>query len=145
MRCVLAVSSTRIRDLFGVQLLVDIHRVGGWFLLVALMASCAIPGQVYRVSPAIVGSVRGFDPANEQPELRLHVLHRESPELYELRPILLPENGQFSFEPIDLMIAGHEYSKVYRVILHYQESSQDRVVWRGTPCRGNRVRKQDLC
>jgi hypothetical protein len=102
-----------------------------WFLgLILLAAGCAMPGRPYRVAPAIAGTVRGDQIPADGTRLLLIVMHRESPNLYERQESFLSAGGNFSFEPVELVIAGHEFSKHYRIFLHLQTQQRDRVIWR---------------
>ena len=102
-----------------------------WFLgLILLAAGCAMPGQPYLVAPAITGNVRGEEIPADGARLMLIAMHRESPNLYERQEIPLSPAGNFSFEPVELVIAGHEFSKHYRIFLHLQTVQRNRVIWR---------------
>ena len=102
-----------------------------WSLsLVLLIAGCAMPGRPYRVAPAVTGTVRGDEIPADGARLLLIVMHRESPNLYERQEISLSPAGNFSFEPVELVIAGHEFSKYYRSFLHLQMDQRDLVIWR---------------
>lgn len=98
------------------------------FFLVCLVPSgCALPGKLYRVVPAISGQLP--PPAGEV-ELLLRVMQRESPTLHQEQRVALSPSGRFAFEEVDLEVAGHEYSKFYRVYLHRHADNLDRVIWR---------------
>ena len=99
--------------------------------LIAAMISCAIPGQKVRVSPPVMGVLQGVPADARDVELAYYVMHRENPKLFDVQRIGPSEDGSFYFEPVALMIAGQEYSKYYRIFLHYKEGGQDRVIWRG--------------
>ena len=107
-----------------------------WCLIVIAMAvSCAIPGRLYLVAPAISGSVRGGGVAGAGSGLRLVVMHRESPSLHHRSEQPVSPSGAFRFEPVEMVIAGHEYSKSYRLFLHLETDGRDRVIWRATMSR----------
>jgi hypothetical protein len=107
-----------------------------WCLVVIGMAvGCAIPGRLYLVAPAISGSVRGGEVADTGSALRLVVMHRESPSLHHRSELLVSPSGAFRFDPVEMVIAGHEYSKSYRVFLHLEADGKDRVIWRATMSR----------
>lgn len=99
-------------------------------ILLLLAASCALPGQRYAVAPAIGGSIRGADFAAVDAALRLDLMHRESPDLFDVQQTRLQSDGHFSFDAVALEVAGHEFSKYYRVFLHYRAGQEDRVIWR---------------
>jgi mono/diheme cytochrome c family protein len=87
--------------------------------------ACALPGQPVRVLPAVSGVVRGGGTA-----LELIVMHRDTPSLHARRAFALGPDGRFRFDPILLDVAGHEFSKRYRVYLHLVSGRSDRVIWR---------------
>ena len=108
---------------------------GGWgdlagVVLFTIAAGCLVPGSHYPVSPAIGGSVKDYAFEAATGDLRLDLVHRENPELFERQEATVDPDGHFSFDATDLDIAGHEYSKHYRVFLHYRSSTEDRVIWR---------------
>jgi len=103
--------------------------LGGLFSLLFLVA-CAVPGRFYLVAPAISGSVRSGEIQLEAAELRLEIAHRESFDLHDAKRVTLPADGRFSFEPLELAVAGHEYSKDYRAFLHLLIDGKDHVIWR---------------
>lgn len=107
-------------------------RSPGWGLLVALLfaAHCAAPGRPYVVAPAIGGYVHGDLAQADAPRLRLSIIHRENPALHDRREAALFPDREFYFDELQLVIAGHEYSKVYRVFLHLEVAGRDRVIWR---------------
>ena len=95
-------------------------------------AGCAMFGEPYRVSPPISGTIVGDSPDLETVELRLNVIHRENPTLFSVQRRRLDAAAQsFEFDPVDLEVAGREYSKFYRVYLHHRRGSTDLVIWRG--------------
>ncbi len=98
--------------------------------LAIALASCAIPGQLYRVSPPITGTLDDIPADSEAVELVFSVMHRENPELFEVQRVGLSEGRHFYFEPVAMEIAGQEYSKFYRVFLHYRDGDQDQLIWR---------------
>lgn len=104
-------------------------------VLIVLAASCAVPGKLYLAAPAISGRVRGDGLGSRESELELIVMHRESPSLHRRMELPLSAGGQFSFDPVEFVIAGREYSKVYRVFLHLETGGQDRVIWRANLSR----------
>jgi len=110
-------------------------RAHGLFVWLFLVVSCAVPGRLYVVAPAISGSVRGGEFADGESALRRIVIHRESPTLHNRAEFPLSAGGDFSFGPVEFVIAGHEYSKFYRVFLHLQTGGRDRVIWRANLSR----------
>ncbi len=54
-----------------------------FLVLLFLAASCAVPGRLYLVAPAISGSVRGNEIAPGESVLTRVVIHRESPTLHD--------------------------------------------------------------
>ena len=99
--------------------------------LAVAVASCAVPGQPYRVSPPIMGTIDALTAEPDQIELVLYVMHRENPTLFEIQRARLTEENRFYFEPVSLEIAGLEYSKFYRAFLHYRGGEANQVIWRG--------------
>jgi len=98
--------------------------------LSAIAAACAFPGRLYQVAPAISGTLRGTGLPSTGGRLVLVLLHRESPSLHERLSQPLRADRRFAFEPISLAVAGHEFSKFYRVYLHLRDGDWNRVVWR---------------
>ena len=82
------------------------------------------------VAPAVSGTFEGSGVAPGEVDLTLRLRHRESPSLYHDARATLAPDGTFAFPAVRLAIAGHEYSKVYRVHLHARVGGADRVVWR---------------
>ena len=80
-------------------------------LLLCLAASCATPGKPYLVAPAVAGVIRGDDVPTGDVQLRLTVMHRESPTLFDRKEERLYPDGEFYFDQTQLVIAGHEYRK----------------------------------
>ena len=120
-------------------------RAFGFLLCAAVaVASCAVPGHLYRVSPPIMGTIQVIDSGTRDVELVLNVMHRESPALFDVQRVPLSEDGSFYFEPVALKIAGHEFSKFYRVFLHYRDGAQDLVIWRGEYSRRDLVGRIQL-
>lgn len=105
-------------------------------ILLGLISACAMPGKLYPVAPTISGRVDGIDSIGgmESPRLRLVVMHRESPSLFEVQELPVDRDGRFSFPPVELVVAGHEISKVYRSFLYFEvegdPESRERVIWR---------------
>lgn len=99
-------------------------------VLVILAIGCALPGRLYVVAPAISGHVRSLEGSVEAASLRLEIAHRESLDLHDTKQVSLSADGLFAFEPLELAIAGHEYSKNYRAYLHILIDGRDRVIWR---------------
>jgi mono/diheme cytochrome c family protein len=91
---------------------------------------CAIPGRLYVVAPEVSGVVHGRAFSDSDARLSLRVMHRESAELSERREVRLSPGGEFVFEPLQLAVAGHEYSKYYRAFLHLRVGREERVIWR---------------
>ena len=60
----------------------------------------------------------------------LVVIHRDTPALHARQEAALASDGRFRFEPVFLDVAGHEFSKRYRVYLHLRSGGSDRVIWR---------------
>jgi hypothetical protein len=110
---------------------------GAWLSLIlpVLVVGCAMPGQLYLVMPAISGSLEGDGLMPAQSELSLIVMHRESPTLHHRSDIELPASGAFSFDRVELAVAGHEYTKFYRVFLHLRADGKNRVIWRALVSR----------
>lgn len=115
---------------------------GRWLLaclacgvLLCLAVSCATPGRPYLVAPAITGEIRGDAIPSGDVDLQLTVMHRENPTLYDRKTARLFPDREFYFEAAQLMLAGHEYSKNYRVYLHLQSDGYDRIIWRTTLSR----------
>jgi mono/diheme cytochrome c family protein len=108
------------------------RRMSSYFLslLLCLASSCATPGKPYLVAPAVAGVIHGDEVPNGDVQLRLTVMHRESPTLFDRKEVGLYPDGEFYFDQAQLMIAGHEYSKNYRVYLVLRNGEQDRVIWR---------------
>lgn len=107
-------------------------------------ASCAVPGQPYRVSPPVMGSIDGLTAAPDEIELVFYVMHRENPTLFEIQRARLSDGNRFYFEPVSLEIAGQEYSKFYRVFLHYRDGQQNQVIWRAEFSRKELVGRVQL-
>lgn len=105
------------------------------FVVSCLVASCAEPGRLYVVAPEISGVVLGAAALGEDIEMRLIVMHRDNPILYDRQKIELDESEHFDFDPTRLAVAGHEYSTIYRVFLHLKAGSVDRVIWRSNLSR----------
>lgn len=99
-----------------------------WMLMA--MISCAVPGHPYRVSPPVMGTLAQITAEPSEIELVFYVMHRENPTIYEIQKTRLAEDGRFYFEPVALKIAGQEYSKFYRVFLHYRDGGRNQVIWR---------------
>ncbi len=99
--------------------------------IVIVSFACATPGQLYRVAPEIQGAIVGTEPSDAVAELRLSIMSREVPTLFDVKTLQLPEDRRFRFESANLAVAGHEYSKVYRAFLHYRVGAEDQVIWRG--------------
>jgi hypothetical protein len=100
-----------------------------------MASGCAIPGRLYVVAPAISGHVYGgaaseADVSRNGAQLALHVVHRVSADLYSRERVDLSADGNFAFEPVELVVAGHEYSKDYRVWLRLRVDGKERVIWR---------------
>jgi len=102
-------------------------------LLIALALGsldCAIPGRPYRVAPAISGSVRAAHTSSVGTRLELRIVHRDSALLSATEAIPLPSSGSFGFDAVELVVAGHEYSKLYQAFLVLQHAEKERVLWR---------------
>ena len=99
--------------------------------LAVLVAGCAVPGHVYRVSPPVMGTIDGVSSGAEEIELVLSIMHRENPTLFDRQQSRLTEDGRFYFEPVALEIAGREYSKFYRAFLHARDGDEEQLIWRG--------------
>jgi hypothetical protein len=99
-------------------------------ITVCLVLGCAMPGRLYPVAPAISGRLQGADHGIDNARLVLRIIQRESAVLHATEERPLPGDGRFSFEAIELEVAGHEYSKVYRIFLSIRGDDRDRVVWR---------------
>jgi mono/diheme cytochrome c family protein len=103
-------------------------------LACALAIACAWPGRPVPVLPEISGAISGGTGAPEA-RLQLMVIHRETPSLHARQQTALDPTGAFRFEPVFLEVSGHEFSKHYRVYLHLQTASSDRVIWRADVSR----------
>jgi hypothetical protein len=120
-------------------------------LLISVASGCAIPGQLYEVAPAMSGRVHGGefsdrnvandvakdvandvkkDFAKNDAQLTLKVANDASADLFAREQVLLPSDGRFAFEPLELAVAGHEYNKNYRAFLHLRLDGKERVIWR---------------
>jgi len=99
-------------------------------LLLGFAANCATPGKPYLVAPAVAGVIRGSEVPAGDVQLRLTVMHRESPTLFDRKEERLYPDGEFYFDQTQLVIAGHEYRKDYRVYLYLRDGDEDRVIWR---------------
>lgn len=93
--------------------------------------ACAKPGQLYRVAPEIQGTIVGGERSEAEAELHLNIMSREVPTLFDVKTTRLSPNLSFRFDAASLVVAGHEYSKVYRAYLHYRVGAKDQVIWRG--------------
>lgn len=102
--------------------------------VIAGALACAMPGRPVQVLPAVQGRIDGLEPS-EDARVRLVVMHRETPSLHARREIEVDDGGGFRFEPISLDVAGHEFSKHYRVYLHLRSVETDRVIWRADVSR----------
>jgi hypothetical protein len=100
-------------------------------VLVGLFSHCAVPGKLYRVAPPIAGELHELDSSTGEVHVELTVVHRDVPDLFEVSRAEVDRGGRFRFAPVELAVAGHEYSKVYRAIVRIQSASEDRVLWRG--------------
>ena len=107
-------------------------RIGSVCMLamISMVVSCAVPGRLYLVAPEVTGALRSAEVSFESAELRLKISHREGLKLHDAKKVALSMDGRFSFEPLKLAIAGHEYSKNYRAFLHLLINGKDRVIWR---------------
>ena len=94
-----------------------------------LLVGCLVPWKTYRVAPPITGQVEGG--AGDGPaELVLTLQHRENAELHSVERVALDGDGSFAFRPVELDIAGEEYSKVYRVRIALERGDAPRSLWR---------------
>lgn len=105
-------------------------------LALLLVAACAIPGRAYRVTPQVSGTIHALEPFGAEPRIWFRVRHWDSPALAAEREVAVAKDGSFEIEPIDLTVAGHEYSKRYRAIVHVRGQGLDRVIWRAEFSRG---------
>ncbi len=96
-------------------------------LAVILFLACTLPGRPVPVLPEVTGSVSG---GGADAGVTLVLIHRESPDLHARQQVPLTPDGRFRFEPISLDVAGHEFSRSYRIYLHLHSSESDRVIWR---------------
>jgi hypothetical protein len=102
-----------------------------WLIVLVLFAAgCAIPGRLYLVAPAISGNVRSAQTSLEGADLRLEISYQESADLHDSAQRSLSASGRFSFDGMELAVAGHEYGKNYRAFLHLTVDGNDRVIWR---------------
>ena len=92
--------------------------------------ACALPGQLYRVAPEIRGEIGPRSAVGTEPTLRLSIMSREVPTLFDVKMLGLQPDRRFRFDSAQLAIAGREYSKVYRAFLRYREGAKDEVIWR---------------
>lgn len=99
-----------------------------------LALACAWPGRPVPVLPEIFGEIAGGTAAPDA-QLRLVVMHRETPSLHARQEVAVGPSGDFRFDPVFLEVAGREFSKHYRVYLHLQTGSSDRVLWRADVSR----------
>lgn len=95
-----------------------------------LVLGCAIPGKLYMIAPGISGQVRGVPIPKDGARMTLDVAHRDNPELFVHQKGGLYPNGHFSFGPTEFVVAGHEYSKVYRAVLQLQVGRKTEIIWR---------------
>jgi cytochrome c553 len=95
-----------------------------------LAAGCAEPGRHYVVAPAISGVVSSDEGLSDHAQMLLIVMQRESPNLFDRKQAPVDSDGGFGFDATELVVAGHEFSKHYRVFLHLQSADRDRVIWR---------------
>jgi hypothetical protein len=100
-----------------------------------LILSCALPGKLYPVAPAISGRLLDFNQSPGSAKLQLVVLGRESPDLHARQEVVPTTGGRFHFARTQLKVAGHEYTKFYQLYLHLQDDSSDRVIWRAAISR----------
>jgi len=102
----------------------------------SLAPGCALPGRPVRVLPQVEGALVPGTPPIADARLTLVVQHRESASLHARQTVPVAPDGRFRFEPVSLAVAGHEFSKVYRVYLHLEHgaadraAASDRVIWR---------------
>ena len=94
-----------------------------------LFVGCLLPWEAYRVAPPISGRLEAPSEALAG-ELVLTIQHRENASLHAVRRTRPDPEGRFTFSPIDLDIAGREYSKVYRVRLRLDGGDRRRTLWR---------------
>lgn len=94
-----------------------------------LFVGCILPWEAYRVAPPISGRLEAPSEALAG-ELVLTIQHRENASLHAVRRTRPDSEGRFAFSPIDLDIAGREYSKVYRVRLGLESGDRRRTLWR---------------
>jgi mono/diheme cytochrome c family protein len=100
-----------------------------------LLAACTLPGRTYPVSPVLSGQLQG-EVAFADAEVVLRVQHHENPTLAAEHRVALAADGRFRFEPIELAVAGHEYTKRYRAFLRFRGGPIDRPIWRAEYERG---------
>jgi len=96
--------------------------------ILLLVAGCAVPGRLYPVAPPVSGELRGD--SHRDASLLLRVQHRETPNLHHQAEVSLPSDGAFSFEAVELAVAGHEFSKFYRAHLELLPGTEPRIIWR---------------
>jgi hypothetical protein len=95
-----------------------------------VISGCAMPGELYEVAPVISGRVqRGDVPVNDV-QLTLHVANDMSGDLFIREEVRTSPDGRFSFESLELKVAGHEYNKDYRALLNLRVDGKERVIWR---------------
>jgi mono/diheme cytochrome c family protein len=105
-------------------------------LALLALAACVLPGKTYSVSPVISGTMRGFEEFGNDAELVLRIQHRDNPALAGQHSATLQQAGRFSFASIELEVAGHEYTKLYRAFLRIRDADDERLLWRAEFARG---------
>ncbi|MFK7895625.1 MAG: cytochrome c [Myxococcota bacterium] len=117
----------------------------GWALcLLFIFAACAMPGRLYPVAPELQVELRGVQWPGEQSELRLNVVNRDVPSLFEVQRIRLADERRLRFRGTQLAVAGREFNSRYRVFLHYRVGSEDRVIWRSEYSRNEWTNPAEL-
>jgi hypothetical protein len=99
-------------------------------VLLVLATGCAIPGRLYRVAPAIAGNVRSDQVSLDGAQLSREISYPDSSDLYDTKQQSLSADGRFTFDRVELAVAGHEYSKNYRAFLFLLMDGKKRAIWR---------------
>lgn len=111
-------------------------RLAAAVALIALAVSCTTPGKLYPVTPEIHGTIQSDGDAARRTVV-LSVRHRDNPTLGETLRTRTDDRGRFEFRPVQLTIAGQEFSKDYRLFLHMEGASAARALWRSDYSRYN--------
>ena len=110
-------------------------RAAGALAVAGIVAACAIPFRDYPVSPRFEGRVSGPG-LDEGAEVMLRVQHHENPTLAGQERTAVGPDGSFAFAPVQLAIAGREYTKRYRAFVRLRTADGERPIWRAEFPRG---------